>query len=144
MPVCGIARSCSKDWGYPRRPNSVTRAGVPEAHTPRDVSHSDMPPRFAYWTILIDDGPTAFRARDAQDLLPTLNQLKRRNSNVVMKWFSGGRLWESPEAAERARRRPAARPEKRRADWRPGGAHTDPRDRFRRTRERRPPKRTRR
>jgi hypothetical protein len=65
-----------------------------------------MPPRFAYWTILIDNGPTAFRAREAAELLPTLNQLKRTNANVVMKWFSGGRVWDSPADAERARRRP--------------------------------------
>jgi hypothetical protein len=94
-----------------------------------------MPPRFAYWTILIDNGATAFRARDAQDLLPTLHQLKRTNPNVVMKWFSGGRLWDSPEAAQQARRRrPAAAAtatEKRGAAWRPGGKHADPRDRFR-------------
>jgi len=42
-----------------------------------------VPPRFAYWTILIDNGPTAFRAREAAELLPTLNQLKRTNANVV-------------------------------------------------------------
>lgn len=89
-----------------------------------------MPPRFAYWTILIDNGPTAFRARDASDLLPTLNQLKRTNPNVVMKWFSGGMLWDSPEAAQQARRRKPATLEKRSAAWRPGGAHADPRDRF--------------
>ena len=91
-----------------------------------------MPPRFAYWTILIDNAPTAFRARDAQELLPTLNQLKRTNPNVVMKWFSGGKLWDSPEAAREARRLPSPPREKRSADWRPGGAHKDPRDRFKR------------
>jgi len=89
-----------------------------------------MPPRFAYWTILIDDTPTAFRAREAEELLPTFNQLKRTNSNVVMKWFSGGQLWSSPEAAREARRRPPVPAEKRGAQWRPGGAHADPRDRF--------------
>jgi len=90
-----------------------------------------MPPRFAYWTILIDDAPTAFRAREAADLLPTLHQLKRTNANVVMKWFSGGRLWPSPEAARDARRRPRAATPNRPAGWRPGGAHRDRRDRFR-------------
>lgn len=89
-----------------------------------------MPPRFAYWTILIDDNPTAFRAREAEELLPTLHQLKRKNANVVMKWFSGGRLWDSPEAAAAARRRPPAAAEKRGPAWRPGGTHQDPRDRF--------------
>ena len=90
-----------------------------------------MPPRFAYWTILIDNGPTAFRARDAAELLPTLYQLKQKNANVVMKWFSGGRLWASPEDARDARRRRPAASEKRGAAWRPGGTHADPRERFR-------------
>ncbi|SRR5689334_4337101 len=88
-----------------------------------------MPPRFAYWTILIDNGPTAFRARDAAELLPTVAQLKRTNQHVLLKWFSGGQLWDSPEAAREARRRPKPR-EKRGPDWRPGGQHRDPRARF--------------
>jgi len=91
-----------------------------------------MPPRFAYWTILIDNAPTAFRAREPLDLLPTLVQLKRTNPNAVMKWFSGGRLWDSPEAAREARRRPVRR-ETRDASWRPGGTHADPRERFKKT-----------
>ncbi len=88
-----------------------------------------MPPRFAYWTILIDGKPTAFRARDQQELLPTLAQLKRKNTDVVIKWFAQGKLWESPEA-QRSAGRPAFTGEKRGGDWRPGGAHKDPRDRF--------------
>jgi hypothetical protein len=88
-----------------------------------------MPPRFAYWTILIDHAPTAFRARNAEELLPTLNQLKRTNRDVVMKWFSGGKLWESPRAAQEARRRPKPT-ETRGADWRPGGQHKDPRAKY--------------
>ena len=95
----------------------------------RSVRQWGMPPRFAYWTILIDNTPTAFRAHDAQELLPTLAQLKRTNPNVVMKWFSGGQLWDSPEAARDARRAPKVM-EKRGADWRPGGQHRDPRARF--------------
>ena len=31
-----------------------------------------MPPRYAYWTILIDNKTTAFRARDREELVPTL------------------------------------------------------------------------
>ena len=91
-----------------------------------------MPPRYAYWTILIDNTPTAFRAREREELLPTLNQLKRKNDDVVMKWFARGRLWDSPEAEQTAQRAPKARPEKRPVDWRPGGLHRDPRDRFKR------------
>ena len=56
-----------------------------------------MPPRYAYWTILIDNTPTAFRAREREELLPTLQQLRRTNKDVVMKWFARGRLWESRE-----------------------------------------------
>jgi len=88
-----------------------------------------VPPRFAYWTILIDNTATAFRAQHADDLLPTLVQLRRTNSNVVMKWFARGRLWESPEEARDAARKPKP-VEKRSRDWRPGGQHQDPRARF--------------
>jgi hypothetical protein len=98
-----------------------------------------VPPRFAYWTILIDNAPTAFRAREAAELLPTLNQLKRKNKDVVLKWFARGRLWESQqqERDDLQRRKLRARTpapkgahEKRGRDWRPGGAHKDPRARF--------------
>ena len=89
-----------------------------------------MPPRFAYWTILIDDKPTAFRARDQQELLPTLTQLKRTNQNVVMKWFAQGRLWDSPEAQRETWKKPKPPLERRGRDWRPGGDHKDPRARF--------------
>jgi hypothetical protein len=89
-----------------------------------------MPPRYAYWTILIDQKPTAFRARDREELLPTFNQLKRTSSDVVMKWFARGRVWESPEAERAARRTPKAPREQRGRDWRPGGLHKDPRSRF--------------
>ncbi len=89
-----------------------------------------MPPRFAFWTILIDNAPTAFRARERGELLPTLNQLRRTNRNVDLRWFAHGRLWSSPEEerAARQRRKPA---ETRGRDWRPGGEHKDPREHFR-------------
>jgi hypothetical protein len=99
-----------------------------------------MPPRFAYWTILIDGGPTAFRARFHDELLPTLRQLQRTNPNVVMKWFARGRLWASPEEARDALRPP--RREARGQAWhppggggppRPGGNHSDPRAGFARS-----------
>jgi len=77
-----------------------------------------MPPRYAYWTILIDGTATAFRAREKDELLPTFNQLKRTNQDVVFKWFSRGQLWPKPVF------------EKRGAGWRPGGKHVDPRERF--------------
>ena len=78
-----------------------------------------MPPRYAYWTILIDRKPTAFRARTAEELLPTLHQLRRTNPDVVMKWFARGRVWESPQAALAATRPPKPRLA-RKASGRPG------------------------
>jgi hypothetical protein len=89
-----------------------------------------MPPRYAYWTILIDNRPTAFRAREKEEMLPTFHQLRRTNRDVVLKWFARGRLWETPEAAQAAGRETSASRETRGRDWRPGGAHKDPRDRF--------------
>src|SRR5213592_2118372 len=90
-----------------------------------------MPPRFAYWTILIDGQPTAFRARDQQELLPTLNQLKRTNKDVLLRWFARGQLWESQQQDWDARRqRKTAVVSKRGPEWRPGGQHKDPRARF--------------
>jgi hypothetical protein len=86
-----------------------------------------MPPRHIYWTILIDKQPTAFRARDREELLPTLAQLRRTNTDVELKWFARGRLWESPEAERFAATIPRV---KRHRDWRPGGTHEDPRARF--------------
>jgi hypothetical protein len=101
-----------------------------------------MPPRYAYWTILIDDRPTAFRAHDQADLLPTLHQLRRTNQNVVLKWFARGRVWNSREEEQAARQKPrdarrahgAPAGEKRDAGWRPGGSHRDPRERFQKRR----------
>jgi hypothetical protein len=98
-----------------------------------------VPPRYAFWTILIDQKPTAFRAREQAELLPTFAQLKRTNADVVLKWFARDRLWESPEEERAAQvRRVATRTiasrmpasEKRGHDWRPGGQHKDPRARF--------------
>ena len=86
-----------------------------------------MPPRYAYWTILIDNRPTAFRAREQADLLPTLHQLKRTNPNAEMKWFARGKLWETPEQAQWARTNLPKPAERRGRDWRPGGVHKDPR-----------------
>jgi hypothetical protein len=89
-----------------------------------------VPPRYAFWTILIDGKATAFRARDRDELLPTFNQLARKNPDIVMKYFARGRLWDTPEQAQWAAQKMVARTEKRSADWRPGGSHEDPRKRF--------------
>ena len=61
-----------------------------------------MPPRHAYWTILIDNQPTAFRAHDPEELLPTLNRLREKNDSAVMKWFERGQLFDSRDAAREA------------------------------------------
>jgi hypothetical protein len=98
-----------------------------------------MPPRYAYWTILIDGKATAFRAREREELLPTFNQLARKNADIVMRYFARGRLWDNPEQAQWANRnREVPRTEKRDRDWRPGGEHKDPRARF----ERKPDRKT--
>ena len=79
----------------------------------------------AYWTILIGESPTAFRAREAADLQPTLVQLQRTQPNAVLKWFEHGRLWASPtEAADNQRTARRDRRDRDR-DWRPGGTHVD-------------------
>jgi hypothetical protein len=95
-----------------------------------------MPPRFSYWTILIDGQATAFRAHKREDLYPTLVQIQRANPKAELKWFAGGKIWESPEARDTALRELRARPrESRTREWRPGGKHEDPRAKFKQTRD---------
>jgi len=62
-----------------------------------------MPPRFAYWTIILDGTPTSFRARERDEIVPLFNQLKKKNPGALLKWFSGGKLWDSPEQAREER-----------------------------------------
>ena len=87
-----------------------------------------MPPRFAYWTIIVEGKPTAFRAQDRDELVPTFKQLQSKHPDAVMMWFARGRLWPSPEDARAAERPSGA--ERRNKEWRPGGEHRDPRARF--------------
>ncbi len=105
-----------------------------------------MPPRYSYWTIIAGGLPTAFRAAERDELMPTFQRLREKHPDAEMKWFARGKLWDSPEAArppreygqrdggpprEGDRRRPAAeRGEQRGRDWRPGGEHRDPRQPF--------------
>ena len=65
--------------------------------------------RFAYWTIVIDGQTTAFRALTPEELLPTLKQLQRTSPGAMLRWYQRGRLWESPEAARAAHRKPPPR-----------------------------------
>lgn len=94
-----------------------------------------MPPRYSYWTIIADGLPTAFRAAERDELLPTFTRIKSKHPDAQMKWFARGRLWDSPDSARReaaARREAdARRAEKPGRDWRPGGNHRDPRQPFR-------------
>ena len=62
-----------------------------------------MPPRFAYWTILAGGLPTAFRAVDRDELMPTFQRLREKHPDAEMKWFARGQLWDSPEDARGAR-----------------------------------------
>jgi hypothetical protein len=97
-----------------------------------------VPPRFAYWTILIDNQPTAFRAADPEELRPTFNRLKQKHPSTVMMWFQNGRLWPSRLEALAAIRAARGRDERNAAPgqpprdrrWRPGGAHRDPRQKY--------------
>ena len=111
-----------------------------------------MPPRFSYWTIIAGGLPTAFRAADRDELMPTFTRLKEKHPDAEMKWFARGKLWASPEEAREhnERRRDGARGSDRRdargadtgtgrfdrpreprgKDWRPGGEHRDPRQDF--------------
>jgi hypothetical protein len=95
-----------------------------------------MPPRFTYWTIIIDGQPSAFRATEREELLPTLKQLQAKNPSAVMKWFARGRVWETPDEARQGRAkeesavRDAVLEERRGRGWRPGGEHKDPREKF--------------
>ena len=92
-----------------------------------------MPPRFVYWTIIAGGLPTAFRAAERDELLPTFKRIQQKHPDAVMKYFARGRLWESAEEAQReadARRAGPPRQESRGRDWRPGGEHRDPRQKF--------------
>jgi hypothetical protein len=84
-----------------------------------------MPPRFAYWTILAGGLPTAFRAAERDDLLPTFRRIQEKHPDAELKWFARGKLWASPEAARADRDRPV---ERRNRSWRPGGDHRDRRE----------------
>jgi hypothetical protein len=106
-----------------------------------------MPPRFSYWTIIAGGLPTAFRAAEREELLPTFTRLKEKQPDAEMKWFARGKLWNSPEEARGDRDRSFGRDDRggqrrsgpphggdatprRGRDWRPGGDHRDPRQPF--------------
>lgn len=84
-----------------------------------------MPPRYAYWTIIAGGLPTAFRAAEREELLPTFQRIKDRHPDAEMKYFARGKLWDSREAVRATEKRAG-----RSRDWRPGGDHRDPRQKF--------------
>lgn len=97
-----------------------------------------MPPRYTYWTIIADGLPTAFRAAERDELLPTFARIKHKHPDAEMKWFARGRLWDSPESARSANRPPSGPSDRPRPatpsrgrEWRPGGEHRDPRQKYR-------------
>ncbi|HKH73553.1 MAG TPA: hypothetical protein VKA59_19475, partial [Vicinamibacterales bacterium] len=92
-----------------------------------------MPPRYSYWTILAGGLPTAFRAAERGDLLPTFNRIREKHPDAEMKWFARGRLWQSPEEAQADLQRARIRRDR---GWRPGGDHRDPREAFKDKRKR--------
>lgn len=63
-----------------------------------------MPPRYAYWTILIGSEPTSFRAREREELMPTFKRLQERHGDARMVWFQNGKIWESRLEAREAMR----------------------------------------
>jgi hypothetical protein len=84
---------------------------------------------FRCWVIVDGTQPTAFRAREAEDLIPTLKQLQRTQPDVSLMWFERGRLWRSPDDAQRALIEQRRMPSGRGREWRPGGEHKDPKAR---------------
>jgi hypothetical protein len=89
-----------------------------------------MPPRYAYWTILVDDQPTAFRAGSQEDLMPTFKRLQAKHGSAKMMWFQNGKLWASRLDAQeylrmRGERGRSADPKqsgfraRKKLDWRP-------------------------
>lgn len=82
-----------------------------------------MPPRHAYWTILVDEQPTAFRSAMQDDLQPTFKRLKEKHASARMVWFQNGKVWNSRLDAQEAMR---ARGEMgRRGDVRQAGGFRD-------------------
>jgi len=94
-----------------------------------------MASRHKFWVIIVGSTPTAFRANYKEELLPTLAQLQRTQSDVAIRWFARGRLWDSPIEEHAALKEARQAPRARTGDWRPGGVHKDPRARYDLTRD---------
>ena len=93
------------------------------------------PRSHAFWVILSGATPTSFRARERDTLVPTLRQLERTQPDVSLKWFERNQIWASPiEARDALVTRREQRP-RRSPGWRPGGAHEDPRAKYKISRD---------
>jgi hypothetical protein len=92
-------------------------------------------PAKSFWVIVAGRTPTAFRARFEQDLIPTLRQLQRTQPDVAIAWYERHRLWASPNAAKEDLLRRRKLRTTRGKEWRPGGKHVDPRQRYERSRD---------
>ena len=86
--------------------------------------------RFLYWTIVLGTEPTSFRASEAEELLPTLTQLRRKHPDAALRWFQRGRLWMTPDEAKATLSQERFEAKGRPATWRPGGKHVDPRQKY--------------
>ncbi len=49
-----------------------------------------MPPRYSYWTIIAGGLPTAFRAAEREELMPTFTRLREKHPDAEMRWFARG------------------------------------------------------
>lgn len=83
-----------------------------------------MPPRYAYWTILVDEQPTAFRAALQDDLMPTFKRLREKHPFTRLVWFQNGKVWNSRLDAQEAMRERGERG--RSGDKRQGGFRSQP------------------
>jgi hypothetical protein len=63
-----------------------------------------MPPRYAYWTILVDNQATAFRSGSQEELMPTFKRIQQKHASAKMMWWQNGKLWASRIDAQEAMR----------------------------------------
>ena len=89
-----------------------------------------MAKRSSYWVIVSGQQPTSFRAREREELVPTLTQLLRTQPDTRLMYFDQGQLWETREAADEAFAANRGLGKGRGRDWRPGGDHKDPRAKY--------------
>jgi hypothetical protein len=67
-----------------------------------------MPPRYSYWTIIAGGLPTAFRAADREELLPTFHRIKEKHPDAELIFRAGKVVELARGRTAYARRRSAA------------------------------------